>query len=152
MRFTPEVLPIVCVLALIALVAANLVIERTPDRFEVEHVEVVILFHTVEEVNREFVLAMRKSAQIAKVTALLRALRAELGLVLLRVVERLNPVVSLGAERPLRALVSLCILAHLRRVGAKGTPLILLMVIEALFLIVTSLASARLGLEKSKIE
>ena len=61
---------------------------------------------------------MRKCAQIAKVTALLRALRAELGLVLLWMVERFDTVVSLGAERPLRALASLCILAHLRRVGA----------------------------------
>ena len=61
---------------------------------------------------------MCKSAQIAKVTALLRALRAELGLVLLRMVERFDTVVSFGAERPLRALVSLCILAHLRRVCA----------------------------------
>ena len=40
---------------------------------------------------------MRKSAQIAKVTALLCALRTELGLVLLWVVERFDPVVSLGA-------------------------------------------------------
>ena len=61
---------------------------------------------------------MRKSAQTAKVTALLRALRAELRLVLLRVVERFDPIMGLGAERPLRALISLCILAHLRRVGA----------------------------------
>ena len=95
---------------------------------------------------------MRKSAQIAKVTAFLCALRAELGLVLLRVVERFDPVVSLGAVRPLRALVSLCILAHLRGVGAQGTSLVLLVVVEALFLIVTSLASARLSLEESKIE
>ena len=51
MRLAPEVLPVVCVLALIALVAANLVVERTPDRLEVEHVEVVILLHAVEEVN-----------------------------------------------------------------------------------------------------
>ena len=51
MRLAPVILPVVRVLALIALVAAYLVVERTPDSLEVEHVEVVILLHAVEEVN-----------------------------------------------------------------------------------------------------
>lgn len=51
MRLAPVILPVVRVLALIALVAAYLIVERTPDSLEVEHVEVVILLHAVEEVN-----------------------------------------------------------------------------------------------------
>ena len=40
MRLTPEVLPIVRVLALIAHVTLLLVVEGAPDGFEMEHVEV----------------------------------------------------------------------------------------------------------------
>ena len=39
-RFTPEVLPVVRVLALIAHVTLLLVVEGAPDGFEMEHVEV----------------------------------------------------------------------------------------------------------------
>ena len=39
-RFTPEVLPVVRVLALISHVTLLLVVEGAPDGFEVEHIEV----------------------------------------------------------------------------------------------------------------
>ena len=51
MRLAPVVLPIVRVLTLITLVAPHLVVEWAPNRLEVEHVEVIVLLHAVEEVN-----------------------------------------------------------------------------------------------------
>ena len=95
---------------------------------------------------------MSKCAQIAKVTALLRGLRAKLGLVLLRMVKRFDAVVSLGAPRPLGTLVGLSVAAHLRGVCAQEAPLILLVIVEAFLLIVASLASAGLRLEGSQVK
>ena len=97
-RLAPVVLPIVRVFALVALMTPNFVVEGAPDCLEVEHVEVGVLLHAVQQVYGEFVLAVGKGAQITEVTALFRAFRAKLGLVLLRVIERFDPVVSLRAE------------------------------------------------------
>ena len=149
---TPVVLPIVRVFALISHVALDFVVEGAPDRLEVEHVEIRVLLHPMQQIDGEFFLAVRKSAQIAKVTALLCALRTKFGLVLLRMIERFYPIVCLRAERAFRALVSLRKLAHLRRVRAQRTPLVFLVVVEALLLIMTSFASARLRLEESQVE
>ena len=51
MRLASVVLPVVRVFALDTLVASNLVVEGAPDSLEVEHIEVVILLHAMEEVN-----------------------------------------------------------------------------------------------------
>jgi hypothetical protein len=50
-RLAPVVLPIVSVLTLVPLVAPHFVVERAPDRLEMEHVEVSILLHLVQQVN-----------------------------------------------------------------------------------------------------
>ena len=105
----------------------------------------------MQQIDGQLILTVCESAQIAKVTAFLRRLRAKLGLVLLRMIEGFDAVVSLGAELPFWALISLRVTAHLRRVGTKHAPLILLMVVEALLLVMTSLTSARLRLEDSKV-
>ena len=97
-RLAPEVLPIVRVFALVALMAPHFVVEGAPDCLEVEHVEVGVLLHAVQQVYREFVLAVGEGAQTAEVAALFRAFRAKFGLVLLWVVERFDSVVSLRAE------------------------------------------------------
>ena len=80
-------LPIMRVLTLIPHVTSHFVIEWAPDSLEMEHVKVCVLLKFMQQVNRQLVLAMCKSAQISKVTAFLRAFRAKLGLVLLRVIE-----------------------------------------------------------------
>lgn len=149
---TPVVLPIVRVFALVSHVALDFVIEGAPDRLEVEHVEIRVLLHSMQQIDGELVFAVRKSAQIAKVTAFLCALCTKFGLVLLRMIERFDSIVGLRAERAFRALVGLRKLAHLRRVRAQRAPLIFLVVIEALLLIMTSFASARLRLEESQVE
>ena len=55
-RLSPIVLPIVCILTLISLMTFAFVVEGTPDRFKIKHVEVCIRFHLVQHVNREFFL------------------------------------------------------------------------------------------------
>jgi len=47
----PVVLPIMRIFTLVTHVTAHLVIEWTPDSFEVEHVEVRVLLHPVQQVN-----------------------------------------------------------------------------------------------------
>ena len=106
----------------------------------------------MQQIDGQLIFTVCESAQIAKVTAFFRRLRAKLGLVLLGMIEGFDAVVSLGAELPFWTLISLRVTAHLRRVGTKHAPLILLMVVEALLLVMTSLTSARLRLEDSKVE
>ena len=151
-RFAPKILPIMRIFTLVSHMTLDFVIEWAPDCLEVEQVKVRVLLHAMQQIYWEFVLTVSKCAQIAKVTALFCALGAEFGLVLLWMIEWFDSIVSLGAERPVRALVGLRILAHLWRVCAKRTPLVLFVVIKALFLIMASLPSARLSLEKSEVE
>ena len=151
-RLAPIVLPIVRVFALVTHMTSDFVIEWAPDSLEVEHVEVRVLLHAMQQVNWEFILTVREGAQITEVTAFLRTFCAKLRLVLLWVIERFDSVVSLRTEWPFRALAGLCKAAHLWSVGPKRAPLVLLVVVEALLLIVTSFASARLSFEKSEVE
>ena len=151
MRLPPIVLPVVGILALVSHVAPHLVIERAPNRLEVEHVEVTVLLHLVQQVDSQLVFGVGKGAQAAKfaLVDLVRPLLAEFLLVLLRVVEGLHTVVSLGTGIAQRALVGLRILTHLRRVRAQRPSSVLLVIVEALFLIVPALFLARLSLEES---
>lgn len=106
----------------------------------------------MQQVNRQLLFAVCERAQIAKVAALLSALRAELGLVLFGVVEGFHAVVCLGAAGALGTLVGLRETTHLRRICAKQAPLVLLVVVEALLLIVTAFAGARFRLEGPQVE
>ena len=53
MGLASEVLPIVSVHTLLAVVLSGLGVEGAPDCFEMEHVEVIVMFHLVEDVNAE---------------------------------------------------------------------------------------------------
>lgn len=154
MRLASVVLPIVCVLALVTHVAPQLVIERAPDSLEMEHVEVGILLHLVQKVDAKFVFTVSEGAQVSKVATLhsIGPALAELCLVLLRVVERLNAVVCFDTGVPVWALACLCKPAHLRRVGAQGPPSVLVVVVEALLLVVARFLSAHFRLEQPKVE
>ena len=56
MRLAAEVLPVMCIFTLIPLMVLVLIIERAPDCFEVEHVEVGVLIHLVQHVNAQLIL------------------------------------------------------------------------------------------------
>jgi uncharacterized membrane protein (UPF0182 family) len=81
-----------------------------------------------------------------------RPLVAELRFVLLGVVEGLDSVVRLVARVAVRAVARLCELAHFAAVSAKRSSLILVVMVEALFLVVAVLLGAWLCLEHSKVE
>lgn len=142
------------ILALVSLMALHLVIERAPDCLEVEHVEVCILLHLVQQIYGELFLAVCESAHVAKVTRvdIARPLIAELGLVFLGVVEGLDPIVGLRASVTIWTATCLCKLAHLATVGSQGSSLVLVVVEPALLLVVPTVLRARLGLEDAKVE
>lgn len=98
-RASPEVLPVVRILALVTHMTAHLIIEGTPGRLEVEHVEVGIRLHLVEQINRQLLLRVSESTEVSEVTRFdtVRPLVTELGLILLGMVEGLHTVVGLGA-------------------------------------------------------
>ena len=114
-RLAPKVLPIVSILALIPVMVPAFLIEWTPHCLKVEHVEVIVFLHVVQHVDAELLLRVGKSAEIAKLAAvdLVGPLFAELGLVLLRVIEVFHSVVGLGAVILQGTSVGLCELAQL---------------------------------------
>ena len=62
MWFATEVLPVVSVDALIPLMTLILVIERTPDRLEMEKVEVYVPLHLVKHIDAKLFFAVGKRA------------------------------------------------------------------------------------------
>lgn len=153
MRLAAVVLPVVSILALIALVSLDLVIEWAPDSLEVEHVEVGILLHPVEQISRQLLFIVSERAHVTEVARvhIVGPLVTELGLVFLGVVEGLDAVVGLGTGITIWAAATVSILAHLAAVGAQWTALVFAMVEEALLLVVATLTCARLRLENSQI-
>ena len=76
-----------------------LIIERTPNSFEVEQVEVDVSFILFKQLNIQFFFGMRKGTQV-KVLAFVRVTRvrsAILHFILFRMVELFHSVVSLPA-------------------------------------------------------
>ena len=153
-RLAPVVLPIVSILALVPLVTPHFIVEWAPDRLEVEHVKVRILLHLVQQVDRELLFEMGEGTQVAEVTRvyIVRPFVAELRFVLLRMVEGLDSVVRFVARLAIWAVARLCKLAHFAAVSAKGSSLILVVVVEALFLVVAVFLGARLCLEYSEVK
>ncbi len=154
MRFAPEILPVVSILTFVSHVTTLFVVKRAPDGFEMEHIKVSILLHLVQQIDRQFVLAVSKGTQISKVAVFytMGVAIAELGLVLFRVIKRLDAVVSFHACVTIRTFASLCILAHLRAVRAKRAPPVFVMVEEALLLIVSVLFRAGLCLKEPQVK
>lgn len=97
---------------------------------------------------------MSKGTHVAEVTLvhIARPFVAELGLVFLGMVERLDAVVGLRACVTIWTATCLCKLAHFTAVGPQGSPLVLVVVEPALFLVVTILFGAGLRLEDSQVE
>ena len=114
-----------------------------------EHVEVGIRLHLVEQINRQLLLSVSESTEVSKVTRFdtVRPLVTELGLILLGMVEGLHTVVGLGARVSLRAPRRFCEATHFRRVSPKWAPLILVVIVHAFLLVVATFFRARLGLE-----
>ena len=129
----PQVLPIVRVHALLFVV---LVWERAPRCLEVEHVEVRVLVHAVQQIDGQLILAVREGAEHAAVLASVEVIwiaLTELGLVLLRVIEFFHPVVCQLAGIAKVALVARRgrgdERAHGRRVHGDGPPPVLVEVV-----------------------
>lgn len=89
MRLASVVLPIVRVLTLVSLVALHLFIKRAPDCLKMEHVEVGILLHLVQQVDRELLLLVGEGTQVSEVTRIyiMRPIFAKLRLILLRMIK-----------------------------------------------------------------
>ena len=156
LRFSSEVLPIVRKNTLISLMICFIV--RTPDRLEVEHIEVGIFLKFVDQLNRNFRIGLRERA-VVTVFAFSGAIDvwcAELRFVLVRMIELLNSVVSFLAPITFWAFFAfLYVLANFWLVCTEGTPLIFLLVVVegASFQIVSvRVCLARVDLELSQIK
>lgn len=153
----PEVLPVVSVQALVPLVL--LVREGAPRCFEVEHVEVDVTFEALEDVHRQFRLSVGEGAHapvLAEVDLVGVAL-AELGLVLLGVVEVFDAVVSADTGVTLGAITlsPLDIGAHFGSIKswhAATVPLVRVVVVQAFFAVVGLSNLARHRLENHEVQ
>ena len=66
-RLAAEVLPVVSVLTLLSEVFLGFGVEGAPNCFEMEHVEVIIMFHFVEDVNAELLVGVCKGAEVSEI-------------------------------------------------------------------------------------
>ena len=89
MWFSPEILPVVSIATLSLIVLGT---EGTPLSLKVEHVELLITWHFVDERCLDIQLSVRKRA-VLFIFTLIEGLRTEFGLVLLDVVESFDLVV-----------------------------------------------------------
>lgn len=142
-----EVLPVVGVDAVRFVV---FFVVDAPLCFEVEHVEVVVAVHFVQQWRLDVFVGVREGAVVV-VGALLRA-RTELGFVVLIVVQELHLVVSVRTLLILTASLG----ADLRRVrmGGEAATLILGFVVEtlALFWVVQVLPRALVNLKHLQVQ
>lgn len=115
MRFSSEVLPVMRIIALSFVV---LFVERTPLSFEIEHVEICILLHEMD--NPCFYVPLwvseRTKFSIFTVRQMFWELCAKLCLVFLYVVESFHSVMGQSTSILVRASVSLGELAQLRTI------------------------------------
>jgi hypothetical protein len=155
-HFPTEVLPVVGVDTGIAgMILIFFVAERAPDSFKVEQIEVNVLFHPVQVVDRQFIFMVSERAHLAELALvqIVRVRLAEFGLVLLWVVEVFDCVVSTVAVISEWAVVS--IVAESRCVGAKRTASVFhayIVVEETAFGVVGSLEIAWQGFESIEIK
>lgn len=149
-------MPVVSVHTHVSLVVVLAV--GAPHSLEVEHVEVHVGLELLNQLHRQLALSVRERAELT-VLALRMAIqvrRAELGLVLVWVVELLHTVVRLVAAVLVGAvLVVLYVPALLRLVVAKWPAPVLLVVVVVralLEVVVLGIVEARLCLEESQVE
>jgi hypothetical protein len=124
------VLPIVSVHADVTLVVILTV--GTPNRLEVEEIEVHIGLKFLYQLNRELLFAMCEGTEFSIIALGLsiQVRGAKLGLILVRVVKLLDPVVSTVAALIMRALLmTIYIAALLRLVYPQSPPAVLLKIV-----------------------
>lgn len=105
-RFAPQVLPVVSVHALLLVV---LVRERAPRRLEIEHVEVRVLIHAMQQVNGQLVFAVSEGTEHASIFAavyIVRVALTEFGLVFFGMIKLLDSIVSQLARVAVGTLVA----------------------------------------------
>ena len=102
-RFPSEIMPVMCVHAILLLVVALRI--WTPHRLIVKVVEVYVCFVLLNQVDRRFDFRMCERAVFTVLTFSTKAHRAKLSSVLVRVVKLLHPSVTVNAWIPLRALL-----------------------------------------------
>ena len=103
--FSSQVLPIVCVDALLLVMLEG---KRTPGGLEIEHVEVCVLRHQVQEVDRQLAFVMCECAEQSTILTRVEVVRVrltEFGLVLLWVVKLFDSIMRVLAAVAKRALV-----------------------------------------------
>ena len=117
LRLPSEVLPVMSEHTLVPLVFGFVV--GTPYGFEVEHVEVRVHFELVDQFHRNLGLGMCEWAEVAVLTlaGAVDVGGAKLGLVLIRVVKLLHPVVRLLTIVPFQTFLAMYrVLTHFRLV------------------------------------
>ena len=97
LRLSPKILPVVGIDTFVTLVIFLII--RTPDSLKMKHIEIRIFWKLVDELYRNFRLWMceRAIVTILTLTSFLNEWFTELCLILVRVIEFLNPIVSLFA-------------------------------------------------------
>ena len=110
-----EVLPVMSIDTFISQMVSTLLIERTPECLEMEHVKVLILFHSMKHVNAEFLFRIRECTKVSELAGIdfVWPFLAELSLVLLRMIEVFHSVMSFRAFILKWTGIGLCILAKL---------------------------------------
>ena len=97
LRLSPKILPVVGIDTLVTLVIFLII--RAPYSLKMKHIEIRIFWKLVDELYRNFRLWMceRAIVTILTLTSFLNEWFTELCLILVRVIEFLNPIVSLFA-------------------------------------------------------
>ncbi len=148
MRLAAEVLPVVSVNALRLVV---LLVVGAPLSFEVEHVELLLTGHFMDEQSLDVRVRMGKGAELF-VLAGLDVLGAVLCLILGDVVETLDLVVRELARLHITAVVNCAKLNVVRVVGVAPSAVLLAVVVRAQLRVVSLQQLARLDFELFEVQ
>jgi hypothetical protein len=110
-RFSTEVLPVVSVVALGFIM---LLVERTPFCLEEEHIEVEVFLHEVNDSRLDIPDGVSKGTVVSifAINQVFGELGAELGFVLLNMIEPFNSVMRQITQFLLFASIGLSMVAH----------------------------------------
>lgn len=158
MRFSSKVLPVVGIDAQLALMVFLFV--GTPGRFEVEHVEVAVLIVQIDQIDRKFLICVRKSTKLPIIALLILAQEGltKFGLVLFGVVKFFYCVVRVGTSIANNARLPFLfyhILTSFCPVSAQFAPPIFHFVMihgTSLWVVTFRVQITLFGLEKGQVE
>jgi len=104
-RLAPKILPIVSIDTGRSIVGINSLCVGTPYCFVVKHIEVVVFYKFLYQVDRDLLLRVRKWTVLSIFTERisLKKLRAKFSFKFIWMIKLLNPVVWKGTNIPLRA-------------------------------------------------